>query len=110
MVHSDSDFISAIGKPHIALPVESESSHSHFPDLRRYGSISQPSPLCGQKIRVTNANNGKTVTVAIADACPTCPNANSMDLSIGAFQAIASLSDGQIPSMSLSPGRLTSNY
>ena len=110
MVHSDSDFISAIGKPRIALPIESESSHSHFPDLRRYGSISQPSPLCGQKIRVTNANNGKTVTVTIADACPTCPNANSMDLSIGAFQAIASLSDGQIPSMSLSPGRLTSSY
>ncbi|KAH8096769.1 RlpA-like double-psi beta-barrel-protein domain-containing protein-containing protein [Cristinia sonorae] len=63
--------------------------------IDRFGTF--PSPLCGKKIEVTNVNNGKTVTVTIADECVTCPNSNSMDLSIGAFDSIALRQDGQIP-------------
>ncbi|TFK34531.1 barwin-like endoglucanase [Crucibulum laeve] len=76
-VHRDSDFIAAI-------------------DISRYGSATT-SPLCGRQVQITNANNGKSVVVTIADACFTCPNANSFDLSTGAFQAIASLADGLVP-------------
>lgn len=36
--------------------------------------------------------------VTVADACPTCQNANSLDLSIGAFDAIANRADGLVPS------------
>ena len=68
-------------------------------DQSRYGNLAQHSALCGKKIKVTNVNNGKSVTVVIADACVTCPNANSMDLSIGAFQAIGNLNEGLVPSM-----------
>lgn len=80
-VHSDNDFICAI-------------------DQDRYGSSGNASPLCGQQVTITNTNNGKSVTVTIADDCPTCDNSNSIDLSVGAFQAIGSLSDGLLPSTS----------
>ena len=41
----------------------------------------------------------QSVSAYIVDACPTCRNANSIDLSVAAFQAIASLSEGIVPSM-----------
>ena len=56
--------------------------------------------LCGKSVRVTNNNNGHSVTVTIADVCVTCPNGNSLDLSIGAFAAIANLNQGIVPSAS----------
>jgi expansin (peptidoglycan-binding protein) len=80
-VHSDSDFICAI-------------------DQARYGDSGNASPLCGQQVQITNTDNGKTVTVTIADDCPTCDNSNSIDLSVGAFEAIGDLSTGLLPSMS----------
>lgn len=40
----------------------------------------------------------QSVTVTIADACPGCPNGNSMDLSEGAFEKIADLSEGIVAS------------
>lgn len=77
-VHSDSDFICAI-------------------DQTRYGNSGNTSPLCGQQVRITNTDNGNTVVVTIADDCPTCANENSIDLSVAAFQALDSLSVGDIP-------------
>ncbi|KAK7027914.1 hypothetical protein VNI00_015130 [Paramarasmius palmivorus] len=77
-VHSDSDLIAAIA-------------------LERYGSTAVTSPLCGRRVVITNTRNGKSVTATIADACPTCQNANSFDLSIGAFTSIAALADGLVP-------------
>ncbi|KAI9466322.1 plant expansin [Lactarius psammicola] len=77
-VHSDSDFICAI-------------------DADRYGNTSARSGLCGKQVKITNTKNGKTVTVTIADACPTCKNGNSIDLSVAAFEAIAPLGDGIAP-------------
>ncbi|KAF8197448.1 expansin family protein [Pholiota molesta] len=79
-VHSDTDMIAAIG------------------DGDRYGNLGKKSSLCGQKVQITNTNNKKTVTVTIADACPTCKNSNSIDLSEGAFKKIATLDEGEVPS------------
>jgi hypothetical protein len=77
-VHSDNDFIAAI-------------------DGDRYGNLGAKSSLCGKKVKLTNANNKKSVTVVIADACPTCKNGNSIDLSSGAFKQIATLDEGMVP-------------
>ncbi|KIK68502.1 hypothetical protein GYMLUDRAFT_35932 [Collybiopsis luxurians FD-317 M1] len=77
-VHSDSDMISAI-------------------DVARYGDTGTESELCGKYVKITNTNNQKTVTVMIADACPTCNNDNSIDLSYGAFTSIATEAEGMVP-------------
>ncbi|TFK29996.1 barwin-like endoglucanase [Coprinopsis marcescibilis] len=63
----------------------------------RYGNLGAVSKECGKKVRIVNNKNGKSVTVTIADACPTCNNDNSIDLSEYAFQRIAPLSDGIVP-------------
>lgn len=55
------------------------------------------SDLCGRWVNIKNTNNGKTVTAMIADVCPTCVSDNSLDLSFGAFTAIASEGDGMVP-------------
>ncbi|KAF8636572.1 hypothetical protein AX17_003383 [Amanita inopinata Kibby_2008] len=74
-VHSDNDLIAAI-------------------DADRYGYLGSRSNLCGKKVKITNPSNNKSVTVTIADACPTCRNSNSIDLSLEAFKQIADLSRG----------------
>ncbi|KIK96231.1 hypothetical protein PAXRUDRAFT_138966 [Paxillus rubicundulus Ve08.2h10] len=80
-VHKDTDYICAM-------------------DQTLYGNSGNSSPLCGNQVLITNLNNGKTVTVTVADDCPTCSNANSIDLSVVAFEAIADLSTGEVPSKS----------
>ncbi|GBE81947.1 hypothetical protein SCP_0403230 [Sparassis crispa] len=77
-VHSDYNFICAM-------------------DQALYGYSGNASPLCGQQVLITNTDNGQSVTVTIADDCPTCRNSNSIDLSVAAFQAIADLSTGIVP-------------
>jgi rare lipoprotein A (peptidoglycan hydrolase) len=69
-----------------------------LPDQDRYGNSGNTSPLCGKQVEITNTQNGKSVTVIVADDCPTCDNANSIDLSLGAFQHLADLSVGQVDS------------
>jgi expansin (peptidoglycan-binding protein) len=59
--------------------------------------FSQGSDLCGKVINIKNTNNGKTVTATVWDVCPTCNNGNSLDLSVGAFNAIATESEGMVP-------------
>ncbi|WWC96959.1 hypothetical protein V866_003836 [Kwoniella sp. B9012] len=78
-VHSDSDKVIAI------------DTNGWWQDT------SSASPYCGKYITITNTNNGKSVTAMVADACPTCVSDNSLDLSVGAFTAIADESDGQVP-------------
>jgi rare lipoprotein A (peptidoglycan hydrolase) len=53
-------------------------------------------------VLITNTNNGKSVTCTIADACPTCDNSNSIDMSTGAFDQIATRQEGLVPSESWS--------
>ncbi|KAG5645246.1 hypothetical protein DXG03_006663 [Asterophora parasitica] len=76
-VHGDNDMIAAI-------------------DGQRYGNLNVKSGLCGKKVQITNPANKKSVTVTIADACPTCKNGNSIDLSEGAFKKIATLEQGMV--------------
>ncbi|KAH0835570.1 RlpA-like double-psi beta-barrel-protein domain-containing protein-containing protein [Lanmaoa asiatica] len=66
-------------------------------DHARFGTSGSASPLCGKQVQIINTNNGQKVTITIADDCPTCDNENSIDLSVGAFQAISPLSAGKIP-------------
>lgn len=68
IVHQDTDFIAAM-------------------DSGRYNS-----GLCGQKVMITA--NQRTVIVTIQDECPTCDNANSIDLSVAAFKNITDLGIG----------------
>jgi hypothetical protein len=77
-VHKDSDLVAAI-------------------DADRYGNTGERSSLCGKQVQITNTKNGKSVTVTIADACPTCENSNSIDLSTAAFQKIATTEEGMVP-------------
>lgn len=48
-------------------------------------------------MKITNVANQKSVTVTVADVCPGCKNANSIDLSTGAFDLIADESAGTVP-------------
>jgi len=74
-VHSDSDYIAAI-------------------DIAYYGNTGDVSSWCGKSLLVENTDTGATVTVTVADVCPTCDNSASLDLSVGAFEALGSLSQG----------------
>lgn len=66
-------------------------------DYRRYGDLGKQSSDCGRSVTITNTKNGKSVTAIVADACPTCKNSNSLDLSLGAFDAIATREEGMVP-------------
>lgn len=63
-VHQDTDFVVAIN-----TPMWDNGAH------------------CGQTVEVRNSKTGTTVTVKVADQCPTC-SSGSLDLSEGAFQAL----------------------
>jgi len=76
--HSDDEFIAAL-------------------DFRRYGDVDAKSEHCGKRIRIVNNNNGKTVEALVADACPTCVNADCVDLSHAAFNSIATPEEGMVP-------------
>jgi hypothetical protein len=77
-MHSDDDFIAAL-------------------DFRRYGNVDQKSDTCGKRVHIVNNNNGKSVDVVVADACPTCENENCIDLSHAAFNSIATPEEGMVP-------------
>ncbi|RPD66168.1 barwin-like endoglucanase [Lentinus tigrinus ALCF2SS1-7] len=77
-VHSDDSLVAAI-------------------QTKRYGNLSAKSSNCGRKIKLINTNNKKSVTVTVADACPTCPDENDLDLSVGAFTQIATEEEGEVP-------------
>lgn len=59
-----------------------------------YNGGSQPSQYCGQYIQVTRGD--RTVNALVADLCPTCVGADSIDLSSGAFNQIASPDEGSV--------------
>lgn len=79
---------------------EYNSDDSHIVAIDGNGwwqDFSQASDLCGRWVNIKNTNNGKTVSAKIADVCPTCVSDNSLDLSVGAFTAIAAESEGSVP-------------
>jgi hypothetical protein len=73
-VHSDSDKIVAL-------------------DQSKYGDSGNASPYCGKTVSITGL--GKTMTATVADDCPTCDNANSLDMSVGLFTEFASEDVGE---------------
>ncbi|TFL07479.1 hypothetical protein BDV98DRAFT_587968 [Pterulicium gracile] len=66
-------------------------------DYRFYGALNKKSEFCGRKVVITNTDNGKTVTATVEDACPTCKNKTSLDLSRAAFNAIGAEEKGVLP-------------
>lgn len=85
------------GNPGACGNYNSDSTPLVAIDQAWWPNFGQVSDLCGKWVTIKNTNNGKTVSAVIADVCPTCNNANSLDLSVGAFTAIASESDGMVP-------------
>lgn len=74
----------------------SDSSMGVAIDHEIWGSdFSQGSDLCGKQMVITRGD--RSVTATVWDVCPTCANGNSLDLSVGAFNAIASESEGMVP-------------
>ncbi|BGP13268.1 hypothetical protein JCM10213_004962 [Rhodosporidiobolus nylandii] len=65
--------------------------------MARYGTGSNNAPDCGRKVEIKNDATGATVVATVADACPGCANYNSLDLSTGAFDAIADQAQGVVP-------------
>ncbi|GAA6002822.1 hypothetical protein JCM10207_007699 [Rhodosporidiobolus poonsookiae] len=55
----------------------------------------QKSGSCGKYVTVKNQANGKSIRALVADECPSCAW-GSLDLSTGAFKALASLDTGLI--------------
>lgn len=52
---------------------------------------------CGKQIKIFRADNpSKSVLVTVADECPSCVNSESIDLSVGAFTAIATEAEGMV--------------
>lgn len=49
---------------------------------------------CGQKITIKHGD--KTTTATVADTCPECDHGH-LDLSRGAFEALASFEQGEVP-------------
>lgn len=86
-VSQDSDYV-------VALPTNTYAGGSH----------------CDQKVSITRVSTGKTITATVKDSCPTCVNDSCLDLSEGAFLAIATASEGMVSCCSLllscSVGRL----
>jgi expansin (peptidoglycan-binding protein) len=72
-------------------------AHSIKLTLVKDSILYEKQDLCGKKVFITNTQNGKSVTVTVADECPTCNNANSIDLSHGAFGMIADYYQGEVP-------------
>jgi len=85
------------GNPGACGNYNSDSTPLVAIDTAWWGNTGETSPLCGLSVEITNTQNGKSVTALIQDACPTCENGNSMDLSTGAFDQIADESEGEVP-------------
>ncbi|KAI5474628.1 hypothetical protein MNV49_002721 [Pseudohyphozyma bogoriensis] len=62
-----------------------------------YTSTYDNGAYCGKNIVITRTDTGASVTATVWDSCPTCVNANSLDLSVGAFTAIATEEEGMVP-------------
>ncbi|KAJ4479992.1 barwin-like endoglucanase [Lentinula aciculospora] len=70
--------------------------HSDYDLVLAMDSAIYSQDLCGKWVTITNTDTGVSVTAVIADECPTCINANSIDMSLGAFLTIGALATGQL--------------
>ncbi|GAA5841855.1 hypothetical protein JCM5353_002041 [Sporobolomyces roseus] len=77
--------------------VNPDSAYIVALDYRLYGDMGKQSKYCGKSLTIKNTSNGKTVAATVADACPTCSSAGSLDLSEAAFGAIGEYDTGILP-------------
>ncbi|KAI0709271.1 RlpA-like double-psi beta-barrel-protein domain-containing protein-containing protein [Earliella scabrosa] len=77
--------------------VNPDSAYIAALQTERYGNLGAKSSNCGRRIKLTNTNNGKSVEVVVADACPSCGDKNDLDLSVDAFKQIAKEEEGYVP-------------
>lgn len=49
---------------------------------------------CGKTVMITRKSTGKTIKAIAADECPGCPTGQSLDLSVGAFNALGNPAEG----------------
>lgn len=54
-----------------------------------YGDTGKQSQYCGKTLTITNKSTGKSAQATVADACPTCDSAQSLDMSRGLFLDLA---------------------
>jgi expansin (peptidoglycan-binding protein) len=87
------------GNPGACGQYNSDSAMICAMDQSRFGTGGPGSSLCNKQVKITNLNNGNTLTVTIVDDCPTCQNENSIDLSVAAFQSLTNnnLGEGEFP-------------
>ncbi|KAF7338252.1 Barwin-like endoglucanase [Mycena venus] len=71
-VHKDSDFVVALETKTYAKGIN-----------------------CGRTVQLCDVSNNKCVNGLVADECPTCTNAQSVDMSQGMFKELAALSVGE---------------
>jgi len=63
-----------------------------------YGDPNAVSSYCGKVVEIVNLNNQRVEHAIVGDVCPTCHPDNSLDLSVGTFQALdENLGDGEFP-------------
>lgn len=63
-------------------------------DWQMYGNMNRVSKYCGLTVQITRVSNGKVINATVADACPSCENEHSLDLSIGAFTQLGTKREG----------------
>lgn len=51
---------------------------------------------CGKAVIITRVSDGRKVRAIVQDSCPTCVTGTSLDLSVAAFKAIATESEGMV--------------
>ena len=101
--NTDADFIVAVDIATIqSFPGATANPNAYaspqFPVRTHSLGISPDrNPMCGRQMQVTAA--GKSVTVMVADTCPSCA-VGSVDLSPSAFQQLADLSVGRLHDIS----------
>lgn len=59
------------------------------PDLYQDGNA------CGNTINITN-DDGTAISVTVADLCPSCVDANHIDLATGAYDQLGTRSEGMV--------------
>ncbi|EGG01149.1 uncharacterized protein MELLADRAFT_79073 [Melampsora larici-populina 98AG31] len=89
-------FFTQEGRPGACGQVHKDSDTIVALDFRRYGNLDEISQYCNRTVQITRISTGKTITATVADACPTCKNKNSLDLSEGAFQKLATKDEGMV--------------
>lgn len=89
-------FFTQEGRPGACGQVHKDSDTIVALDFRRYGNMDEISQYCNRTVQITRISTGKTITATVADACPTCKNKNSLDLSEGAFQKLATKDEGMV--------------